>query len=121
MSEKYNGWTNYETWLVNLWIDNDQGLYEDAKDQAREGLRRGNSARKIGEDFGDQLETSLRDSNQWPEAGMIADIIATFWHEIDWEEIAEHWVEGMEEDAEEEETIILTRENARDFTIDENN
>jgi hypothetical protein len=24
MSEKYNGWTNYETWLVNLWLTNEQ-------------------------------------------------------------------------------------------------
>lgn len=23
----YNGWTNYETWLVNLWIQNDQALH----------------------------------------------------------------------------------------------
>lgn len=22
---EYNGWTNYETWAVNLWIDNDGG------------------------------------------------------------------------------------------------
>ena len=21
----YNGWTNYETWLVNLWMDNEPG------------------------------------------------------------------------------------------------
>lgn len=23
MPEKYNGWRNYETWLVSLWLDND--------------------------------------------------------------------------------------------------
>ena len=27
----YNGWKNYETWNVALWIGNDQGMYEFAK------------------------------------------------------------------------------------------
>ena len=25
--KKYNGWSNYETWVFKLWIDNDQQLY----------------------------------------------------------------------------------------------
>ena len=31
MSEGYNGWTNYETWNVALYMDNDYESYELAK------------------------------------------------------------------------------------------
>ena len=31
MSERYNGWKNYETWNVALWIQNDEGMYQYAK------------------------------------------------------------------------------------------
>ena len=27
----YNGWTNYETWNVALWIENSEGLYNLAR------------------------------------------------------------------------------------------
>jgi hypothetical protein len=27
MSEKYNGWSNYETWNIALWAGNDEGSY----------------------------------------------------------------------------------------------
>lgn len=26
-NEKYNGWSNHETWLVNLWLTNDESSY----------------------------------------------------------------------------------------------
>lgn len=27
-NEKYNGWTNYDTWLVALWLGNDYNNYQ---------------------------------------------------------------------------------------------
>jgi len=24
---EYNGWTNYETWNVSLWVENEEGMY----------------------------------------------------------------------------------------------
>ena len=29
VSTEYNGWSNYETWVVNLWLTNDQRYYEE--------------------------------------------------------------------------------------------
>ena len=31
MTQDYNGWTNYETWNVALWMDNDETEYQWAR------------------------------------------------------------------------------------------
>ena len=42
----YQGWTNYETWAVNLWLGNEQGSHEYWQEQARapRGERAGSGA-----------------------------------------------------------------------------
>jgi hypothetical protein len=38
MAEEYNGWKNYETWNVALYLDNDEGTYLAVKEYVRYAL-----------------------------------------------------------------------------------
>ncbi len=37
--DDYQGWKNYETWAVALWLDNDRASYEYCRDEARRHRR----------------------------------------------------------------------------------
>jgi hypothetical protein len=39
METTYNGWPNYETWAAHLWLTNDEGTYETAREVAATGDR----------------------------------------------------------------------------------
>lgn len=93
-TKEYNGWTNYETWLVKLWQDNDQGSQSFWQDQAEECVK---------VDGREDAVTSLADimrenygelaSEQVGTAGVFADLIGAALHEVNWEEIAHAWVD----------------------------
>ena len=37
--QTYNGWTNYETWNVALWIQNDEFMYDMAREYRHLGYK----------------------------------------------------------------------------------
>jgi len=91
----YNGWTNYETWCVALWIDNEPGTYEERRDLAR----RARDEYSYSKDLKAWVEEELI-----PDLGatMAADLLGAALSEVNWQEIAENWYSEEHEDDEAE-------------------
>ena len=87
MTERYNGWTNYETWRVNLEI-------LDGMDCTDFGVRPNEddvdeSARILAE----ALESYCAEMVELHANGFALDLAHSFLNKVDWQEIAEHMVE----------------------------
>ena len=97
-NERHNGYTNYETWLMAVLIDNDRGLQDICIDLVKENVR------YKGEfyDAGKVLEEYIGD-NFFVEQYSIYHINEESWtqrdfDEIDWTDIAETLVQDIELD-----------------------
>lgn len=77
--KSYNGWTNYETWLVNLWLTN-----EEVSDATLREIV------KHGQDYeaADALKAWVKDE-YLPDlgAGLASDLVGAALSEVDWLEI----------------------------------
>lgn len=101
-NKSYNGWTNYETWNVKLWMDND-GSLDFWNEQVGEAIR------KHGEDAEYNLGEQLKDYHQdnMPEvSGTYADLLQASLSEVNWCEIAEALIRDYKDEhgVEDEET-----------------
>lgn len=105
MSTKtYNGWSNYETWNAALWIDND-GSDSYWRERAEELMRDRDSDRDdAAHDLAKEMESSMDENNPLGDnASMWSDFLSAALREIDWREIAQHFVDDIEVEDEDEE------------------
>lgn len=98
---RYNGWTNRATWLVNLWLTNDEGDYNWLREMALEA--------EDAEDMAVQVQRSLEtvdpreDGPLWWQRWHTP---ASLWHDLDdtplsavnWTELAGHWYDDFNEE-----------------------
>jgi len=88
--DEYNGWTNYETWLLNLWLDNDEGACRRWSCEA-EGFR--DDAHGLADALREEIEESIPEDMH---SGFFADLINAGLAEVNWLEIAESYIGALE-------------------------
>jgi hypothetical protein len=99
MAEKYNGWTNYETWVTKLWMDNSEGDQEYYAEMAQDAYKDSRFRGDIGEtreraaaySLAEALESSFDEAAEdWmpDQTGYFADILNAGLAAINWHEIA---------------------------------
>lgn len=88
---KYNGWSNYETWNANLWIDNDWGLSENIALHTADLFGIYEDADDITSMVADYIKDIFLDLAPDVE-GFYCDIINSALKSVNWHEIAEHYV-----------------------------
>jgi len=87
----YNGWKNYETWNVNLWIQNDEGLYGFVRDGLESLMDRcDNDWENVSLTDLKELVRDAFGSNKTPDG------VSLFSNEIDWDEISDALLELAE-------------------------
>ena len=113
MTDKtYNGWSNYETWCVMLWMDNDQGDQEYWAEVTRDVIE--SCGDKRPNIFADEqanrrimlagriqeYHEEAADENG-PGGGVLSDLLSAALGEVDWCEIAESLLGEVEDDGDE--------------------
>ncbi len=66
-AQTFNGWANYETWNVTLWIQNDWGLYQLACDVVRNGGLYGDFVNILRDEWG---VTQTPDNVAWDDVNI---------------------------------------------------
>jgi len=104
MSEdnKYNGWSNYETWLVKLWLDNDEYICNHQMPEWASDCDGsvGVLADTVKEFVADPENGLVPDF----ETGLGADLLSAALSSVDWFEIAESILEDNPQNENEDES-----------------
>jgi predicted oxidoreductase (fatty acid repression mutant protein) len=109
------GWFNFETWCVNLWMSNDAGsdeyyreIAQETHNTAQEETRSDGSilftrdevatrnlAERLKEDHEERQEEYSSQA-----VGVFADLLSAALSEVNWHEIAQHYVADVDKESE---------------------
>ena len=88
-NEKYNGWTNYETWVINIWVDNDEEIYLTMNDiiNSYDWTGKTYELSKVLQEWYDKKVEKLGLEN-----GVMHDLLTGALSAVNWYELADHYI-----------------------------
>ncbi len=100
----YNGWSNYETWVVNLWLGNDEGSYNTCRTLAQRCFEEAVADQVLSRkeracyQLANELKEMLEDSNPLAsEASVYSDLLNASISEVNWKEIANSLLQEIDD------------------------
>lgn len=106
--DKHNGWENYPTWAVNLWLSNDEGLYRQTLEVVHDALVNAaddcpsywtgveNRRFKTADALKSFVEELAAHEYGPAEASFVVDLVGYALGQVNWHEIADGWLEDAE-------------------------
>jgi hypothetical protein len=100
---EYNGWKNYETWCVALWLDNDRSTYEDVRYRVAKVVQDVDVAESFSYEVSEVLKSYIEDLAEMTCPGVIegasfvSDLFSAALSEVHWHEIARNLIEELVE------------------------
>jgi len=95
IDDTYNGWTNKETWLVNVWLNNDYDLYKYYLGRLNDSY--GGFISDIIHELQEIVYDIVREDR--PETnGLAYDLLQSSLNVINYKELAEHYIEEIQEE-----------------------
>ena len=86
----YNGWSTYETWLVNLWITNDESLYAALHADVVDAASLFDAKEILQSWLENEVDLHLEAAGA-THGGLIPDLLRGALQEVNWYEIAKNW------------------------------
>jgi hypothetical protein len=91
---KYNGYTNYETWNLKLWADNDEPCYKLIQQAVDDCIENGGDVY----DLANEIKDITHDQAPEMKTGFYSDIMIASIREVNFNEIAETLLKDREDD-----------------------
>jgi hypothetical protein len=102
----YNGWKNFETWCVHLWLTNEEDTYRYWRDEARRHRDEAGESKQVKEwgfseaeaarlNLAEQLRDEIEDGTDMQTCSLYTDILNAALGVVDWPEVADAFLEDL--------------------------